>query len=57
MWVSKNKWKDLEQRVANLEEMIQNWQNFDPVESKKILKDSLQRFQSEATRDTVLKSS
>lgn len=57
VWISKKKWKEMEQRVANLEEIIQNWQIFDPVESKKLLKDSLQRFQREATRDTVLKSS
>lgn len=47
VWISKKKWKEMEQRVANLEEIIQNWQIFDPVESKKLLKDSLQRFQSE----------
>ena len=57
MWISKKKWKDLEQRIANLEKEIQNWQNFDPVASKKFISDYLRRFQSKATRDSAPKPS
>ena len=57
MWISKKKWKDLEQRIANLEKEIQNWQSFDSVASKKFINDYLRRFQSKATRDSAPKPS
>ena len=57
MWISRKKWKILERRVANIEKVIQSKQGFDPEDGKKFLKDYLQKFQSEATHDSVPKSS
>lgn len=57
MWISRKKWKILERRVANIEKFIQSQQCFDPEEGKKLLRDRIQKFQSEATHDSVPKLS
>lgn len=57
LWISKKMWSSLEQRITDLEKKIQEQQNFDPEESKKLLTDCLRRFQSEATRDNAPESS
>ncbi len=57
MWVSRKKWEVLERRVANIEKVIQSKQSFDPEGGKKLLTDYLQKFQSEATHDSVPKLS
>lgn len=57
MWISRKKWEILERRVANIEKIIQSKQSFDPEDGKKLLRDYLQKFQSEATRDNVPKLS
>ena len=57
MWVSKKKWKSLEQRVTNLERVIQRQITIDPVTSKELIKGYLCRFQGEAICDSAPKSS
>lgn len=59
MWVSKKKWNNLEKRVADLEEFIQDQLVSTNLNSDKI-SESIKDFiahHHEATRDTVPKSS
>lgn len=59
MWVSKKKWNNLEKRVADLEEFIQDQlvpTNLDSDKISESIKDFIAHYH-EATRDTVPKSS
>lgn len=59
MWVSKKKWNNLEKRVADLEEVIQDQLVSTNLDSDKIsesIKDFIAHYH-EATHDTVPKSS
>lgn len=56
MWVSRNKWDELEKRVADLEGQIQSQHTYDYKSLEKSLKGVIQR-QREAIHDNVPKPS
>lgn len=60
MWISQKKWREMEERIADLEKemkAVQSQLTYDPEKSKQMLTDSLRRIQSKPIHGNAPKSS
>ena len=60
MWISQKKWRELEERIADLEKemkAIQSQLTYDPEKSQQMLTESLRRIQSKPIHGNAPKSS
>ena len=60
MWISQKKWREMEERIADLEKemkAVQSQLTYDPEKSKQMLRDSLRKIQSKPIHGNAPKSS